>query len=266
VIRAWEVTVERGGRRLLDGVNAMAECGEWLVIVGANGAGKTTLLHTLSGEIAPCHGRVTWKGEALRAFKPVDLARQRASLSQHVSCALPFRALEIVLLGAEAGGARGRAAYELAAGSMEQSGTAHLCDRLMESLSGGEQQRVHWARVLAQLGGEYEGKCLLLDEPISSLDLGHQYEMLDLARSVARAGAAVVAVLHDLNLAAEYADRAVLLQRGRVIGDGKPAEVFTPEAIAQAFGVSVRVEANPVSERPWILVDRGANPAAVTTP
>ncbi len=256
MIQAREITVRRGGRPLLDGVNATARCGEWLMILGANGAGKTTLLHTLSGEITPCQGRVTWKGRVLGSFKGRELAMQRATLSQHISCALPFRAMQIVLLGAEAGGARGRAAYTLAAESMEQSGTAHLCDRLMESLSGGEQQRVHWARVLAQLGGVYEGKCLLLDEPISSLDLGHQYEMLDLARSVVRAGAAVVAVLHDLNLAAEYADRALLLARGKVIGDGTPAEVFTPEAIGQALGIAVRVTANPVSEKPWILVDR----------
>ncbi len=264
MLQATNITIRRGANTLLCGVDARVNGGELLMIAGMNGAGKTTLLRVLSGEIAPGKGgdggEVRWGGVPLRAMRHGDLARVRACLSQRTVCALPFRAIEIVNLGVDASGASGGETESLARTAMEQCGVAHLQERLIDTLSGGEQQRVHWARVLAQLGGQSEGslagKALLLDEPISALDLAHQHEMLHLARSLAARGCAVVAVLHDLNLAAEYGDRMLLLSGGAVAAEGTPREVLTPAILRAAFGLRVRVEANPVTGSPCVFVEQ----------
>jgi iron complex transport system ATP-binding protein len=185
----------------------------------------------------------------------------RAYLSQRTLCSLPFRASEVVRLGVDASEAQSGADEEsLAWAALELCGVTHLAERLIDTLSGGEQQRVHWARVVAQLGAQsgasLEGKCLLLDEPISALDLAHQHEMLALARSLVARGCAVIAVLHDLNLSAEYGDRMLLLANGRIAAEGTPREVITPAIIQAAFGLRVRVEVSPVSGSPCVFVER----------
>ena len=263
MLQAKNITVRLGGSTLLNGVDAMANPGELLVIAGMNGAGKTTLLRVLSGEIAPNDGVVLWGGAPLKSFKSRNLAKVRAYLSQRTLCALPFRAIEIVRLGVDASEVESGADGEsLAWAALELCGVTHLAERLIDTLSGGEQQRVHWARVVAQLGGQLgaslEGKCLLLDEPISALDLAHQHEMLAFARSLAQRGCAVIAVLHDLNLSAEYGDRMLLLANGGVAAEGTPREVLTPSIIRTAFGLRVRVESSPVSGSPCVFVEKDA--------
>ncbi len=265
MLKAKNITVKRGANTLLCGVDAVAKPGELLVIAGVNGAGKTTLLRVLSGEIAPSHGEVFWDAAPLKSLKSREMAKMRAYLSQRTTCAVAFRAIEIVRLGVEASEtfAQGDTDAEtLAIAALELCGVGHLQERLVDTLSGGEQQRVHWARVIAQLGGQSSaslaGKCLLLDEPISALDLAHQHEMMALARSLVERGCAVIAVLHDLNLSAEYGDRMLLLGNGSVVAEGSPREVLTPAIIHTAFGLRARVEANPVSGSPCVFVERNA--------
>lgn len=256
MLQATNITLRLGGNALLRNVDVTVRSRELLVIAGTNGAGKTTLLRVLSGEALPTSGEVTLDRQPLSAFKGSALAKRRAYLAQQTVCTLPFSAREIVLFGAAAAGHTGLRAHKSAEKCMKQSGTFHLSERLMNTLSGGEQQRVHWARVLAQLGSLYDGKCLFLDEPISSLDLAHQHELLSLARSFTREGGAVVAVLHDLNLAAEYADRILLLRQGSLVCEGKPWEVFTEETVRATFGLPVRIATHPVTQGPWIVAER----------
>lgn len=259
MLEARNVTIQRGRATLLRGVNAVAKPGELLIIAGMNGAGKTTLLRALSGELTPVEGEIFWNGKPLASYSSRELARVRGYLEQRTICTLPFRAVEIVRLGAEASRSAGDA-DALAVRSMQECGVGHLMERLIDTLSGGEQQRVHWARVVAQLGGtgeaSLEGKCLLLDEPISALDLAHQHEMMRLARGLVDKGCAVIAVLHDLNLSAEYGDRLLLLGEGGVVAEGPPSEVVTPEMIRRGFGVQVRVEPNPATGTPCVFVER----------
>lgn len=224
------------------------------MIAGPNGAGKSTLLRVLSGELPPSLGRVLFGGQDIGSIPHHHLARQRVFLAQQSECRLPFLANEMVLLGAEAAGHRGRTARERAATALEIAGVSHLERRTMSKLSGGEQQRVQWARILAQLDNRTEGRLIFLDEPVSSLDLAHQHDLLAKAGSLAKAGAAVVAVLHDLNLAARYADEILLLDGGRMQAHGSPVSVLTPEIISAVFGVQAEVLSHPSDGTPLVVV------------
>ena len=254
ILVAQNLTIARDGRPIASGLDFSVPPGTFLVVAGPNGAGKTTLLRVLSGELAAASGRVLFAGQDICSIPHRDLARQRVFLAQQSECRLPFLACEMALLGAEAAGHRGRFARDRAATALRMAGVAHLENRMMSKLSGGEQQRVHWARVLAQLDDRTEGRVLFLDEPVSSLDLAHQHELLAMARSLARAGAAVVAVLHDLNLAARYADNILLLDGGRMRAHGCPTGVLAPETISAVFGVRAEVLSHPSDGTPLVVV------------
>ncbi len=222
VLRAEEASLALGARRVVDGVRLAIRSGCLTAIAGPNGAGKSSLLRLLTGEARASEGRVTLDGADIGGIAPRDLARRRAVLPQSSSLAFPFTVAEVVGFGLEAAGRRvTRAGVEAALARVDLEGFE---TRRYPDLSGGEQQRVHLARVLAQLGdplgaGEAarEGdagrgaRFLFLDEPTASLDIRHQLGVLEQARRVARAGGGVVAVLHDLNLAAAFADRLVVM-------------------------------------------------------
>lgn len=260
VLSAENLEIARGGRSVVRSLSFSVQAGRFLVVAGPNGTGKTSLLRVLSGELPPVSGRVLYCGKEISAISPPELARKRVFLAQQSECRLPFLAYEMALMGAEAAGYRGRPARERALGALQSAGVTSLENRAMSQLSGGEQQRVHWARVLAQLDGQTEGRIVFLDEPVSSLDLSHQHGLLETARNLARAGAAVVAVLHDLNLAARYADAILLLHRGRMYSEGPPACVLTAEAILQVFGVNASVIGHPSDGTPLVVVE---NPPAI---
>jgi iron complex transport system ATP-binding protein len=270
--------VRRQGRWLLDGVDLTLAAGEVLVLLGANGAGKSTLLKCLAGEILPEQGQVLLNGRALGRWRPADAARRRAVLPQASPLSFPFTALEVVLMGriphGGLQGSAGAADLGIAAAALAATEVAHLAERRYTTLSGGERQRVHLARVLAQLweplpGGEPQW--LLLDEPTASLDLAHQHGVLTLARRwaadpTARRG--VLVVLHDLNLAAQYAERIAVLKEGRLLISGTPAAVLTPGLIEAAFGLAVSVLPHPELDCPLIVprVRRGGGLAASERP
>ncbi len=242
MIAARGISVVRGPRRLLDRVDFAAIAGEIVGIVGANGAGKSTLVRVLAGEIVPEAGHVEFDGADLRAVRPETLARRRAVLPQHATLAFELPAIDVAALGrlAHPAGSDPRA---IAAEALDACAAAHLAGRTYSSLSGGEQQRVQLARVLAQLDardGPDGARLLLLDEPTASLDIAHQQTVLRLARRMARAGHAVVAVLHDLNLAARYCDRIALMAGGRVLADAPPALALANDLLFRAFGVAMR--------------------------
>jgi iron complex transport system ATP-binding protein len=260
VIASSDVTVRVGAKTLLDDVSLAVTPGEVVVLVGPNGAGKSTLVRVLAGELKPASGSVTLKGRAIQSYGPRELALHRAVLSQNISVAFPFTVGEVVRMGA--GDRHGRAINELAERALADVDLAAFSDRIIGTLSGGEQQRAHFARVLVQLAcGEaaHGPGLLLLDEPTASLDLKHQLDMLEAVGRCARRGVAVVAILHDLNLAAMSADRVVVLDQGRVAAVGTPAETVTDELLARVFKCQGAVGRAPAPGTPFVL------PHAITT-
>ena len=246
IITANGITVHAGAKTLLDGVSLAVAPGEVVALVGPNGAGKSTLLRALAGELKPRAGAIALKDRAITAYAPRELALHRAVLSQSTHVPFPFTVGEIVRMGA--GDRRGRAIDALAEAALADVDLGAFAARIITTLSGGEQQRAHFARVLVQLacGEEAHGPgLLLLDEPTASLDLKHQIDMLEAMTRCARRGVAVVAILHDLNLATLAADRIVVLDGGRVAADGPPAETVTDELLARVFKVTGAVSRVP---------------------
>lgn len=251
---ANNLTYQVGSKTLLHNVSLTARPGELLAVVGANGAGKSTLLKLLSGDLKASAGEVLFEGKSLAAWPPAALARRRAVLTQQHTLALAFQVRELVLLGRypHFGGQPTTRDWEVVAAALDLVDLRALAAREYPTLSGGEQQRAQLARVLAQVW-EAEGGFLLLDEPLTGLDLRHQHQTLAVARQLTRRGFGVVAVLHDLNLAAQYADQVLLLHQGRAVASGPPAEVFTPAYIHLAFGIEVELLTHPSLGHPLIV-------------
>jgi len=242
VIEASGLVKRVGRATLLDGVSVTVAAGEMVAIIGPNGAGKSTLLRLLSGDLRPSEGEVRLKQRGIGSYTPRELAARRAMLSQHINVTFPFTVEEIVLMGAGERGAR--EAGRLVDAALDEVGLSRFRERQLPTLSGGEQQRAHFARVLVQLAcgeAEHGPGLLLLDEPTSSLDLRHQIDLVEAARRRASSGTAVVAILHDLNLAIRFADRLVVLNGGRLAADGPRAEVVTRETIRDIFEIDAVV-------------------------
>jgi len=296
MLRAEHLTVRvrAGDRALLDDLTLTFAPGELTAVVGPNGAGKTTLLRCLDGELAPSNGRVELAGRALGDWPRMELARARAVLPQQSTLDFPFSALDVALLGriphfgggGGGGGAGNAADRAIAMRALALCDCAGLEERAYPSLSGGEKQRVQTARALAQLfnagdgggdvgGGDGDGdddgdddgdgggdgknpgtRFLLLDEPVSALDLRHQYQLLGLLKSLSRDGLGVVCTLHNLNLVAQFADRAIIIDRGMLVADGAPLEVFTEETIGHVFDLEVRIRPHPDDPQVPLLIPR----------
>lgn len=243
IIETRSVTMQINGATLVDGINLSVGSGEMVAIVGPNGAGKSTLLRLLSGDLQPTRGSVELKQAELRSYSPAQLATHRATLSQHVSVTFPFTVEEIVRMGA--GDMSAATARPLVEAALDEVAMQPFRHRQLPTLSGGEQQRAHFARVLVQLarGEALHGPgLLLLDEPTSSLDLRHQIELVEIAGRRARNGTAVIAILHDLNLAARFASRIVVIHRGAVVADDTPERTMTDAMIRKVFEVEVIVQ------------------------
>jgi iron complex transport system ATP-binding protein len=269
MIALRDITVRMGDATLVTDVSATMRPGRLTAVVGPNGAGKTTLLRVATGELAPTAGTVEMDGRPLEALPEREQARRRAVLPQQSQLHFAFSALEVVLMGRtpHLRGAESARDWEIAHAALRTVGMDDFADRDVPTLSGGEQQRVHLARALAQIWTPPEAghRYLLLDEPTASLDLAHQHQVLRTAAGLAADGVGVLAILHDLNLAAQYADHVVMLRRGAVHGQGPPGDVLTPAAIADVFGCPVRVLTHPTQSCPLIVADaaaRAPTPAA----
>ena len=247
-----DLHVRLGNRDVLTGVTLQARAGNVLVICGANGAGKSTLLGAALGEV-PMQGSVRLNGHDVSRSRPDYLARIRAVLPQDIEVAFSFTLGEVVAMGRDAGDFFDYP--DLVAVALDAVGLAGRQDHDFQSLSGGERQRAHLARALAQVWapvGPNGPRWLLLDEPVASLDLGHQLQVMRLARSFADAGGGVVAVMHDLNLSAMFADQMAFLIDGRLEIVGHPAEVMQPDLLERAYGCRIAINQTPTTG-PWFL-------------
>ena len=229
-----------GERRVLQAVNLRAQPGRVLALIGPNGAGKSSLLGVLAGVLRPSMGAATLDGVSLERWPAAELARRRAMLSQRVQLGFGFRAEEVVMLGRSPHGTASSTAADrrIVEAALRASGAWALHKRNYLELSGGEQQRVQLARVLAQIWDCREAPgWLLLDEPEAGLDIAHQHEVLGHARQLAQQGFGVIAVLHDLNLAARYADDVALLAQGRLVRHGNREQVLDAPVLSRVYGM-----------------------------
>lgn len=252
LLKAEQVTVDAGEKRLLDDISFVARPGEITAIAGPNGAGKSTLLKVLAGDLEPASGTVSLAGKPLGDYSARELARLRAVLPQQTLLTFAFTVEDVVTMGRHphhgtptGDHASNRRAVEEA---MHRTETTGMRQRTFPTLSGGEQSRTNLARVLAQ-----QTPVLLLDEPTAALDIRHQHLVLDIARDLARNGAAIIAVLHDLNLAAVYADQLVLLDRGAISASGPPRAVLTVERLRAVFACPVAIVGHPVHDCPLVI-------------
>jgi iron complex transport system ATP-binding protein len=250
-----DLSLSLGKHRILDQVSLHAEAGELCVIMGANGAGKSTLLKVVAGEYEGYTGSVTLTGKEVRDIPSAMQARTRAVLSQQLSLKQPFKVAEVVAMGRYVHNTKADTA--IIAYAMKTLQVYELRNRAYTTLSGGQQQRVQMARVLAQLLEEpnlhARDKMLLLDEPVTGMDILHQQQALQLAATLATQGALVIAVLHDFQLAAAYASRIMLLKNGQLFASGTPAEVLTAENIKACFGVDVAILNHPECHYPLVV-------------
>ncbi|UMA65950.1 heme ABC transporter ATP-binding protein [Roseivivax marinus] len=253
MLEATDIRVAFGRREILHGVDLRAAPGTVTCIVGPNGSGKTTFLRALTGDVT-FTGSVTINARDTSRLRAWELAALRAVLPQAATLSFPFTVEEVVRIGLRAGTEGDHA--EIAAAALGRVGLAGYGDRDYQVLSGGEQQRVQLARVLAQVWHPVSrngARWMFLDEPVSSLDLGHQLDVMRIARDFAEAGGGVVAVMHDLNLSAMFGHQMLCLSEGRIIAAGSPEAVMTDATLSRAYGCRVRVNAVPGDQAAFIL-------------
>jgi len=251
LVEATGLTVELGGVEVLSGIDFAARSGRLVGLVGPNGAGKTTLLRALRGSLPLAGGTVRIADGRIGELGAREAARLVASVPQNTSLSFEFTVEQVVEMGRHPHlprfGARGPADRRAVERAMERTDVARFADRPITAVSGGERQRVLLARALAQ-----DTPVLLLDEPTSSLDINHAVGTLELVRELVAEGKTAVAAIHDLDLAARYCDKLVLLENGTVTATGPPREVLTPEAVGRAFDATAVVTGQPAAAAPGV--------------
>lgn len=254
VLSARRLSFSRDGVLVIDGVDVELPVGSFGAIIGPNGAGKSTLLQLLVGTLPVSAGTVLFDGSDLLALRRRERARVVALSEQHGDGDTGLRVTDVVLLGRTPHigrwSAEGPDDRRVVADALAAVGMTAFADRPFDTLSGGERQRVHLARALAQ-----EPRLLLLDEPTNHLDVRAQLSLLSLVRAQTAAGITAVAALHDLNIAAAYADTVIVLSGGRVVAAGPAASVLTGDLISEVYGVRADVLTHPRTGRPLIAFD-----------
>jgi iron complex transport system ATP-binding protein len=255
MLRIRNLTCGYGNNPILNNINVTIEDGEFTAIIGPNGSGKTTLLRAISGIISPTAGEILFEGRNISGLSRRDIAKRLAVVTNLIDTNLEMSVEDFVLLGRiphreGIGFTDSRKDVESARNAMARTDVERLRDRLVTRLSSGERQLVFIARALAQ-----EPVLLLLDEPTSHLDITHQVRVLDLIKRLnCEQGLTVITILHDLNLAGQYADRLLLLNNGSIYKDGDPREVLTYQNIEEAYKTLVVVRENPVNEKPYVFL------------
>lgn len=244
-MKSENVSLQLGNRAILKAVSMEASKGEFIGLIGPNGSGKSTWLRALSGLLPYKKGSIQIDGKEIKKYSANQLARLVGYVPQDTTLEFDFRVRDIVLMGRHAYiprfGFESAADYERAEEALHKTAISYLSERSVMSLSGGQRQMVFIAKALAQ-----EPSILLLDEPISALDINRQLQVLELIRSLVEEGMIAIAALHDLNLAARFCDKLILLKEGEVIASGKPEDVLTVETIEESYRVISAVRHDPI--------------------
>ncbi|WP_292009764.1 heme ABC transporter ATP-binding protein [Chryseobacterium sp.] len=255
MIKAHQINYKHKDFHILEGVDISLEYGKFLAIVGPNGAGKSSLLSILAHEVKQGKQQILFKDKPIDQWDILELSKNKAKFSQHNSNDIPLQVKDVVLMGRYPyfDAQPGKEDLEAMNNMMYETDVYHLKDRDYNTLSGGEKQRVHLSRVMAQLQNEIAHKLLFLDEPLNNLDIKHQYKALEIIKKFTRKANSAIVVLHDLNLAAQFADKILLMKSGRVAAYGNPEEVFTSEIISEAYNFPCSIFKHPVSDNPLII-------------
>lgn len=251
-LEARGLVVAYDGKVVVDGVDLALPEGSFTVILGPNASGKSTVLRALARVLKPESGDVLFDGRALSEYGSKELARRLGLLPQDAIAPEGMRVADLVSRGRyphHSALQRWTSADDAATReALAATNTADLAERYVDQLSGGQRQRVWVALLLAQ-----QTPVMLLDEPTTFLDIAHQYELLDLLRALNQQGKTVIAVLHDLNQAARYADNLVLMKEGRIVASGNPSELITAERVGEVFGIDAIVTPDPVTRTPMVI-------------
>ncbi len=239
---------------ILNKISFSAKKGKLITIVGPNGAGKSTLLSLLSNELQG-EGNVIFKDKDISKWSVEELSKQKSKFSQHYTTDIPLHAGDVVLMGRYPYFESNPSDIDQKAveKAMTQTDVLHLKNRDYNTLSGGEKQRVHLARVLAQLDNKLKNKLIFLDEPLNNLDVYHQYKILETIKEFTKNGNTAILVLHDLNLTARFSDEVYLMKCGKVIANDCPECIFTKEIISEVYDFPCTIFKNPVDEKPMIF-------------
>ncbi|MFQ1701409.1 heme ABC transporter ATP-binding protein [Loktanella agnita] len=253
MIKAHDIAVTLNGKDILQGIDFTALAGQVTAIVGPNGSGKSTLIKALTQELS-YSGEITINGQRIEDYRPWELAAIRGVLPQVATLAFPFTVNEILRLGLFAG--EHGENNDLIAKALSTVGLSGYGNRAFLDLSGGEQQRAHLARVLCQVWdpqSDGQPRWLLLDEPVASLDIGHQLIVMRCLRDYANRGGGVIAVMHDLNLTSMIADQVAMIAKGRIIKAGAPHDILIDNILSQAYGCHLKTNHVPESCRGFLL-------------
>lgn len=255
-LKLEQVTIKAGNTAVVNAVSVDISCGDVLGIIGPNGAGKTTLLGAMSGDIELTSGSILTNGQPIGQIDARQRACQLAILPQLSSLNFPYTVEEVVALSRIPHCTGKQCDRQIVKEALQAMDIMSLRERLYTHLSGGEKQRVQLARVMAQIWRSKDApgrRLLLLDEPTSALDLGHQQQLMQVVRRFANQGVAIVMVVHDINLAARYADTLLALSGGSALAYGRPRDVISAEVVKQLYAVDVRVISHPDNGRPIVL-------------
>lgn len=258
MLKTEHIQYSIGGHHILNDVSAVFRPGAFNMILGPNGSGKSTFLKIFSGEITHFKGTVLYGNKNIKAEKKAQLARYRAVMSQQTELGFPLTVEEVIMMGRYPH-------FEFKATQKDEA----ICEAVIEkmrlqdfrlrnylTLSGGEQQRVQFARVLAQVWEPPQAatRYLFLDEPLSSLDINYQQELLQTAKAFAQQNTVLVAIMHDINLAVQYADQLFFLKQGRMIAHGQPEAILSEPLLEEVFEVKTVIVPNPVTGKPLVVL------------
>lgn len=257
MLKTEKIYYSIGKKLILNDINAEFLPGEFNMILGPNGSGKSTFLKIFSGELHSTDGQVYYDNTKIRAIKTEELAKFRAVMSQQPELSFPLTVDEVVMMGRypHFNFSPNKKDENICEEVTERMNLQSFRDRNYLTLSGGEKQRVQYARVLAQIWEQPHNGCryLFLDEPLASLDIKYQQEFLEIAREFAKAGTVLIAVLHDINLAIQYADRLFMLKEGSLVAQGKPRDILNSELIKKVFDVDASIINNPITNEPLVV-------------
>ena len=250
MFHAFDLCFSRGKRQIISNANLELRASELTVVIGPNGAGKSTLLKLLTGDLRPSQGNIWFDGRVLQQWNARELAARRAVLSQSTTLVFPFTVHEVISFGFPEG-ASIDARLAIIRNALEDFDLKGFEHRLCQELSGGEQQRVHLARVACQLKSSSAAgqKFIFLDEPVSNLDIKHQINTLTAVRNLLSPEFGAFVILHDLNLAASFADRVVIIHDGRIVANDTPARALKRETLKRVFDVDMNVSRRGATRR-----------------